>query len=128
MTAPICDYCGNPAKMVSGAEIYAHRADLSEKIFWQCKPCDAYVGTHANSADHIALGRLANFELRRAKNAAHSAFDPMWKGGSVNRKTAYSWLSKTLGIKASLCHIGMFDVDQCKAVVKACAAMKEQQS
>lgn len=60
----VCDYCGADAKLVTGDVIYPHRHDLRARRFWQCVPCDAYVGTHANSLNHHPLGRLANAELR----------------------------------------------------------------
>lgn len=41
-----CDYCGNDAMLVSGRAIYPHRPDLFRLNFWQCAPCDAYVGCH----------------------------------------------------------------------------------
>jgi len=70
----------------------------------------------------MPLGRLANAELRAAKRAAHAAFDPIWKGGDMSRHAAYGWLAKQLGISRANCHIGMFDVDGCEAVVTAAAA------
>lgn len=112
-----CDYCGNPAKLVKGSVIYPHRPDLSKLSFWQCEPCRAYVGCHKNS-NAIPLGRLANAELRKAKNRAHAAFDPLWKSGKMKRSYAYQWLSEQLGIAGKDCHIGMFDVDMCNRVIK----------
>ena len=37
----------------------------------------------------------------------------------MNRRDAYAWLAGQLGMKPQDCHIGMFDVDQCRAVVEA---------
>ncbi|MDR3087251.1 MAG: DUF3268 family zinc-finger domain-containing protein, partial [Azoarcus sp.] len=82
----------------------------------------AYVGTHQRNKKlgligYEPMGRLSNAELRRAKQAAHAAFDPLWKSGRMNRKEAYAWLAGELSVSAENCHIGMFDVDACKAVV-----------
>ena len=122
--AVTCGYCGQPAELVGGDRIYPGRGDLRHRLFWLCAPCDAYVGTHANSPRNSPLGRLANAELRRAKQEAHAAFDPMWEGpGSyMDRHAAYKWLAAKMGMSPSLCHIGHFDVEQCRAVV---AVMKE---
>lgn len=68
------------------------------------------------------MGRLANAELRAAKSAAHLAFDKLWKGGKMSRRNAYAWLAKALDINPLHCHIGMFDVDQCKKVVEVVKA------
>lgn len=85
-----------------------------------CVPCDARVGCHKDT--RVALGRLANAELRQAKKSAHCWFDPLWKGGHMHRKQAYAWLSATLGIPGEHTHIGMFDLDQCNATIEACKA------
>lgn len=119
----ICDYCNHPAKLAAGSSIYPHRPDLYKLKFWLCDSCDAWVGCHKNS-DAKPFGRLANKELRRAKSAAHAAFDPLWKGGSMSRHDAYHWLSSKMGLSFSECHIGMFDTDQCKAVIRICGESK----
>jgi len=118
-----CPYCGQEAELVGGDVIYPYRPDLFAKRFWQCAPCHAYVGCHKDTGE--PLGRLANAELRRAKMAAHAAFDPLWrtfpkKERNVRRKRAYAWLAKALGIPREECHIGMFDVDMCYRVIEIC--------
>ena len=118
-----CPYCGKEAKLVDGTVIYPHRKDLADLKFYQCAPCDAYVGCHKNN--HPAwtaprpLGRPANAELRAAKSKAHEAFDPIWKEGFMERGHAYEWLSEQLNIPKHLCHIGMMDVDDCMRVILA---------
>ena len=113
-----CPYCGTRAQLVDGTDIYPHRPDLAEKKFYQCAPCDAYVGCHPGTTN--TLGRLANAELRKAKMAAHAAFDPLWKSGAKKRDSAYAWLSDALGMEKKDCHIGMMDVADCRQVVEAC--------
>jgi len=113
-----CDYCGKPAQLVTGEVIYPHRPDLAEKYFWMCDPCKAYVGTHSNSKKHhFPMGRLANKELRQWKKLTHAAFDPLWKKGTWTRLEAYQWLAKEMEIPIANCHIGMFTVQRCKAVI-----------
>lgn len=114
-----CPYCGQSPKKVFGLTLYPHRPDLAEKKFWQCAPCDAYVGCHPNQ-DWVPLGRLANAELRAAKVRAHAALDPLWKSGRMTRGMAYQWLAQKLKIEKSQCHIGMFDVETCNRVVEVC--------
>jgi len=122
----ICPYCQRRAECVSGKEIYPHRPDLYSKRFWLCRSCDAYVGTHHNSRRHAPLGQLADAELRKAKKAAHNAFDRIWMDGSNTRKEAYAWLAEELGISLTSCHIGQFDVEKCKHVVAVCLPVKEE--
>lgn len=130
--APICPHCDKRARLVTGNVIYPHRADLFAKKFWQCAPCDAYVGCHENgcfvrsaagdkimSDGTLPMGRLANAALRREKQRAHAAFDPLWRSKRMTRRAAYAWLAGQLGVSLENCHIGMFDADGCRAVVAA---------
>lgn len=121
-----CDYCHRDAELVKGNVIYPHRPDLFARWFWRCEPCGAWVGCHARGRGEWdgkrPLGRLANAELRRAKQAAHGAFDPLWRSGAMGRRDAYAWLAEQLGIAIQNCHIGKFDVDGCRAVVAAVSA------
>lgn len=87
-------------------------------MYYLCEPCDAYVGCHPHTVS--PLGRLANAQLRGAKQWAHAVFDPMWQSKRMTRRDAYLWLSKQMGISVNECHIGLFDVDQCRSVVDLC--------
>lgn len=125
----ICDYCHRPAQLVTGAVIYPHRADLLHKRFWHCAPCGAYVGCHDRNRrlgfrGDEPKGRLANAALRRAKIAAHAAFDPIWKSMEMTRTAAYEWLASALGVSVANMHIGMLDMDGCSAVIAACQNRK----
>lgn len=113
-----CPYCGKESTRATGVEVYPHRPDLKSLRLYRCVPCDALVGTHKGTWK--PLGRLANYELRKAKMEAHSAFDKKWKYGTMSRSDAYAWLATQLNIKGEDCHIGMFDVDMCNRVVDVC--------
>lgn len=119
--SPTCPYCEASSQLVDGSVIYPHRPDLAHKSFYRCAPCAAYVGCHPGTTR--ALGRLANAELRKAKSAAHAAFDPIWKSGGMRRSKAYARLADALGIKVQDCHIGMFDVATCKRVLDVCKSL-----
>lgn len=116
--APVCPYCDRASVLVGGNAIYPHRPDLIAKKFYLCKPCDAYVGCHPDTVN--PLGRLANADLRKAKQQAHAVFDPIWKSRKKRRTDAYKWLADSMGIAPQNCHIGMFDVDQRRAVIAIC--------
>lgn len=130
---PICPYCGEFAKHVKGNVIYPHRSDLAFKNFYLCEPCKAYVGCHDGTLR--PLGRLADADLREAKQAAHAAFDPIWRARwerksaadpaykkSMARGGRYKKLAELMGIPKDDCHIGMFDIAQCRQVVALCKA------
>ena len=91
-----CDYCHRDAQRVGAEKLYPHRPDLIGKWFWECEPCGAYVGCHPGTT--VPLGRLANAELRRAKQSVHRALDPLWKSGKMKRKEAYAMLAKGLNM------------------------------
>lgn len=118
----ICQYCNKPAKLTTGDKLYPHRPDLSNKDFWECVKCDAYVGCHEGTLN--PYGTLANFETRKIRSVAHAAFDPLWtKGASKifkSRRKAYAWLAHELKLKVGACHIGSFDSNRCKDVINVC--------
>jgi hypothetical protein len=122
---PQCPYCGYPSALASSAEVYGGR-DYGP--IYICRTCDAYVGCHKGTTK--PLGRLANKELREWKKKAHAVFDPVWELPRESllqsgfrgppRSKAYARLAYLLGIPFNDCHIGMFDVEQCKQVVDLC--------
>ena len=117
----LCSYCGAPPELVSGEAVYPHWDDLADKKFYLCRPCGAYVGCHQGT--DRPLGRLADAELRKAKQAAHAAFDPLWAGKTPKgkaRREAYRALADKFGIKGEI-HIGEMDVEQCRKVVEFCS-------
>jgi arylsulfatase A-like enzyme len=115
---PVCPYCNNPSELVCGLDIFPTLLDLADKKFYRCQPCKAHVGCHPDT--EIPLGRLADAPLRKAKSLAHAAFDPFWQSRSMARIHAYRLLARKLGIAESECHIGMFDLETCNAVVRIC--------
>lgn len=109
-----CPYCGGKTEYVDSCCIYGR----SYGMVYLCRPCDAYCGVHAGT--DVALGRLANKELRELKKQAHTFFDPIWKHGRMGRNQAYKWLAGILSIPKNECHIGMFDEILCRRAVGAC--------
>lgn len=117
----ICDYCGKPAQYVDSAVVYGK----SYGMIYHCPKCKAWVGVHKGT--DTPLGRLANAELRQWKRDAHAAFDPMWRNKEHRtRRWAYEWLAEQMGLPLEQTHIGMFDVDQCKEVVRICEEAKRR--
>jgi len=118
----ICQYCNQPAKLVTGQKIYPHRPDLHHKHFWECEPCKAFVGCHARGNGYgdgtTPLGILANPQLRQLKSAVHAKFDPAWKSGEFTRSEAYGWLAEQLGIPKHECHIGLFTKEMCHKALR----------
>lgn len=112
----ICPYCGRKAEFVDSSIIYGK----SYGMIYLCRQDVAYVGVHKGTTK--PLGRLANAQLRFWKKQAHAAFDPLWQRGPFHkhRNVAYDWLSQQMGIPREETHIGMFDIEQCKQVIRIC--------
>jgi hypothetical protein len=71
--------------------------------------------------DGALLAVLQNIEdTSDAKNAAHTAFDPIWKNGHMTRSEAYRWLSWKMRTEKLFCHISMFDQQQCQEAIAHC--------
>lgn len=122
----LCLECGASAALVSGADIYPHRPDLHHKPFWRCG-CGAYVGCHPGT--RVALGTPCGPATRAARNAAHAAFDPLWRRKIERdgmqkheaRGAAYKWLAEQLSIPADDCHIALMDEATARQVSAVCA-------
>ena len=126
LTVVICGECGNEAELATGRDIYPHRRDLQHKDFWRCRRCGARCGCHKGTKN--PLGAPAGPETRKARQAAHSAFDPIWRGDlkTMNRREAYQWLADITGIEPVHCHIGMMNKDQALLVVRVSWKKREQ--
>lgn len=135
ITPPECRYCGRASKLVTGEVIYPHRPDLASLKFYQCQPCEAYVGTHKGSGK--PLGFPVNAELRRARNLLHKRqLDKIWldawkdydlnaskeevaKFRRIARSRVYAYLAHQLGIDRKETHTAMFTLEQCREAWKA---------
>ena len=125
--APICPYCNKRSERVTGREVYPHKKELLYQIFYQCKPCRAYIGTHKRS-DGIPIGRLANKDLRRAKADLHREFDQIWRNGLMSRAGLYIWLAKQLNINKQDCNIASFDLETCVKATELSLKKRQQLS
>lgn len=122
-----CPYCERPSMRMTGRELHPTRHDLAEKHFHVCRNCDAWIGCRDGTWE--PLGRLANAELRRAKQDVHIALEPIWQSAmtmhnwtkSKARNLAYIWLATEMSIPNGRANIGDFDLDQCKLVKLICA-------
>lgn len=115
--APRCPYCGSHAILRSADGIY--RKNNSQEMLYVCKnypACDAYVRVQKGTT--IALGSLANRELRELRVEAHRQFDKLYKQGYMSKQDAYNWLSGILGVPAHKAHIAQLSVLTCNLVIR----------
>jgi hypothetical protein len=121
MRKVICPYCNNQAEFTTSEAFYGR--DYGTNIY-VCRPCNAYVGTHKNS--DVPMGTLATREVREWRQIAHSRFDYIWKTGQKSRTKAYQWMANVMGLKPGEAHIGQFNVEQCKTLVRLIREREEQ--
>lgn len=137
--APRCADCGGPSSIAQVEIIYPQRPDLwvredgSRPWFWLCSSCWSYCGAHRHTLK--PFGTPAGPETRRARSAAHAAFDPLWQkrqrlsGLSKHhaRGKGYKWLAAQLGIEPKACHIGDMDAATARRVVEVCQRARARQ-
>ena len=102
-----CPFCNSPVVYTSNAEIYGK--EYGNGKCYICKKCKAYTGVHNNT--NIALGILANKEMRNLKIQCHTIFDKLWKN-SKERNELYYKLSNLMNIEREHCHFGHFDLQE----------------
>src|SRR5690606_15084127 len=109
----ICPYCGGKSEHADSAIVYGFSAGM----IYVCRPCGAWVGTFKGFPS-VAIGRLANRELRETRRRAYEHFECLYKRGHMPKSQAYQWLAKQLRIPAKECHLGWFDLKQCQKVIE----------
>jgi ssDNA-binding Zn-finger/Zn-ribbon topoisomerase 1 len=109
MADVICGDCGAPMVL--------RRSAMGP--FWGCTRWPACPGKHGAHPDGRPKGVPGDAATRAARIRAHEAFDPLWKGGELTRRQAYSWLAKAMG--KSPIHIGELGAEDCERVVVLCA-------
>lgn len=113
ISGPLCA-CGKACNLTDGHALYPYKPEAAQKPFWQCPCGSALVGCHPGTI--TPLGTPADKDTRRARMAAHDAFDPLWKSKTLRRTEAYKRLASKLNIRAEDCHIGLFDIATCLRV------------
>jgi zinc-finger-containing domain len=110
-----CPFCRSSVSLIDSAQVFG----CSYGFIYLCDAypnCDARVRCHPGTI--IALGTLANKELRKWRSLAHRKFDPLWQSGVFpSRQIAYKWLSKAMRLPLEKTHVAMFDIRQCQRAI-----------
>ena len=118
-----CPNCGGSVEIVDNARIYGRQYGEWPWAL-RCSGGESYVGLHPFTA--IPLGTLADAATREARKQAKAAFNPLWQEGGMSRTQAYTWLADRLGLPdIGACHIGWFDIAQCRKVIEVVSAAAE---
>lgn len=108
-----CPFCGNKIVFVNNKEIYG-KSYGNAKVYL-CRKCNAYTGTHYGT--NVAVGVLANKEMRALRVKCHNIFDSIWrscKNTRNKRNRLYEGLAEKMNIDRSHCHFGHFDTEELK--------------
>jgi hypothetical protein len=120
---PICPHCGVESEYVDSARVYRGK---SYGMIYDCRDCDAYVGVHRGT--FTPLGTMADRETRIWRMRAHDAFDPLWKSGRIDRRAAYGYMQKIMGMSPEQAHIARFNAEDCQRLVTALNASQPVRS
>jgi len=85
-------------------------------VTWHNTRCK---GSHsAHQGTGLPMGVPATKDTKKLRQDAHLTFDQLWKTGRMKRKEAYTWLADKMGLDKDQAHIGAFDDNQCRQVIK----------
>lgn len=115
MKAPKCPLCKERTELVTGLDLYPNREDLAKKYFYICRKDDTRVGCHPETKN--PLGTPASASLRKLRSTVHRLLDPLWQNDHMTRSECYRWLAKSMNIRPSKTHVGMFSQGQCSLAI-----------
>ncbi len=118
-----CPYCSSLTLRMTGRELHPARPDLINKHYHVCRACDAWAVCSDGTWDPI--GPLANAELRRARQDAHSSLEGIWSNAAKDhqwstskaRNLTYIWMSDEMSIDQKDLQIGRFGLEQCNLLI-----------
>lgn len=87
-------------------------------LFYGCTRFPACRGTHGAHPDGRPLGTPADKATRQARMDAHRVFDRLWKERGWHRADAYVWLAQVMDMSEEKAHIGNFNAEQCRKVIR----------
>lgn len=112
-----CNLCGGLVIFTSNAMVYGKECGSGKMYF--CTECKSYVGTHKDRPT-IAMGILADKEMRDFKHECHETFDRRWKSAKTlderkaRRRILYKRLAEKMEIPLEYCHFGYFNMELLK--------------
>lgn len=118
-----CVECGKNVKasLTNGQEIYPHRLDLIDTLFYKCPNCGNYVGVHKGTFD--PLGCIPSKQLRAKRIQVHNVMDRLWKDKLISRNTLYKLIRKELGYNY---HNGTTtSIDECNKALEVINRIKK---
>lgn len=129
----ICQYCLQPAKKVTGQDIYPHRVDLKDNVYWACSPCQAYVSSDPTTNKPIGL--LANAKTRKLRVAVFQLLEKLVRLKLMTRYETQGWLASRINVPVAKCKLTQLDdidlqqaIDECnKYITRMTGTPQERQ-
>lgn len=112
-----CNLCDGMVVLTTNAIIYGKECGSGKMYF--CTECKAFVDTQKKRPT-MAMGILANKEMRVMKHNCYEVFDRRWKSEATledrkaKRKLAYKKLAEKLNIPVEYCHFSYFNMSLLK--------------
>lgn len=102
-----------------GSLMVLRHSQKFNRCFYGCSRYPKCQATHGAHKDGTPLGIPANTETKEWRIKAHAAFDQIWRDSPLTnaRQIAYKILADSMAIDVKDCHIGLFDMDECKIVI-----------
>jgi len=126
MTEVLCGECGAEMRLRETTK-YLNKEGNPTK-FYGCSKYPECKGTHsAHQRSGDPMGIPANKETKAWRIKAHTEFDKLWQKYGYNRKESYELLKTIMNLDKGNGHIGMFDIDQCKLLIKKLKAYKKKE-
>lgn len=113
-----CGDCRGPMALRESPKIVD--AHGKPRLFYGCMLFPQCTGIHGAHPDGSPMGIPADKDTRAARVRAHEAFDGLRKARKWARRGSYVWLARKMEMEFNDCHVAMFDIPQCEAVVRIC--------
>ncbi len=121
--------CEVECRLTNGAEVYRHRSDLSTRLFWKHDKCGNFVGCHDKSTDNKLkpLGCVPTQQIKDWRKKIHAVLDPLWRGGSIDRKKLYRIISQQMGPGYCYHTAEIRSVDEARRVLEIVNKIREKE-
>lgn len=107
-----CNCCGEMSVSIAQNNIIYGKNYGKYPWVYYCNSCESYVGMHPYT--NIALGTLANEEMRNARKLSKEPFQYLYTEKHLSRDEAYTKLAQYMGVDKRSCHFAWFGVEECR--------------
>jgi hypothetical protein len=92
-------------------------SETFSRYFYGCSRHPKCAGSLPANPDGSPRGAPRKKSLQKARNAAHTSFDTLWKEKHISRTKAYKWLQEVMGLRPEDAHMYQMTEEQCATVI-----------